>query len=1059
MTAGALALVVTLGGHTAWAQDGEPPPATESAVPTETPTGTPEPTPTEAPSETPVEMPVENPTSTPTEAPPETPVETPSATPTETPATTPEPVDRIPADKQAEILREEVDAQAPPRVADLRVTASFDRDVYPVDSDIAIRVTVANVGPVPATDVRLRDMTNLSLKSGQTDLRRVPGPAIGPGEHRTYDLVARQDHFGGHDPHEVYFEVTAVQGAQDWLDTDPTPDDNRARITARVPREFGSVNAVVFDDANGNGRLDDGEGQGGLFFNADGGSVSKRLSGATSPTGAVEFAKVTTGHYRLSISSPGPVSKVPARGTSEFDVVAGQTTTVLVPLVAPVSGVLVPTVEFLNDPFVNAGDQVQVKVTLKNTGSVPLDGVVAVCNRNSGVPGLSGTGPGWAALHPDGPGIALAAGETRSLVVTDVVPQEAFDHGSLYVGCDFGNDGRNSVGYRGSSDFAAVDGRYGSVTGTLLFDDGTGERPLAGRRIVALDQRTGVSAAEATTDDNGAWRIDRVVAGRTKFVVPGEFKPREGAELAADVVARQTTSATFRLVPGPRWDVPAYSPKIEVTASFDKAAYDVRDVVTARFKIVNNGTGGPYPVRFSEDYSATTLLYERGQWGPLSASYPNNGVELWPGQVHEVTVTGTIRPWSTTDTVRLKGSFGFPYPGQPDPSGFDLSAKVLFRTGDADVLVYGDANDNGSFDQGEGLPGIGLYFNGGLPSRSSEGRTDGAGRFRLVDAAAGVHQASVRTDDTGWARPLDYYGKFVVEAEQTTPVELRLVRPLSNTLHATVEFDRESYDKDEQLGVRITLANNGPELLVKMFCAGDLPAPDTGPEWGPFAHDGPGVVLKAGETREFHVVDTIPGYAADEGVVSLSCGFGPSNGDGLPWAHDLARVTGVTTTVDGRVLTGDRYPYEGVPGVKVVLLDYFTERPAAQAVADGSGAFTFPDLKTGRYKPVVVGPWQLAPHKQNLIRAVRGSTYAQDVHVVPGPEVADPWTDPPGDPGAPGDPNAPGGPGQTAVADGAKAKGGELADTGASVISLGLLGGLALVLGFAVVMSSRRHQA
>ncbi|WP_170211597.1 collagen-like triple helix repeat-containing protein [Saccharothrix australiensis] len=1002
-----------------------------------------------------------------------TPAEKPAETPAGTPGGTSPTTGTIPDEAQAEIHRQDVEAQAPPRVADLRVTASFDRATYPVDADIAIRVTVENVGPVAATDVRLRDTTNLSLKSGELDLRRVPGPVIGPGERRTYDLVARQDHVSPVNPEEVYFQVSAGQGAQQWPNADPTPNDNSARITARVPREFGSVDAVVFVDANGNGQVDAGEGQGGLSFVADGGSSTKRVGGATSPTGTVRFTNVTAGHYRLTIGSSSSISKVPAPGSGEFDVVGGRTTTVLVPLVEPVSSVLVPRVEFLNDPFVNAGDQVQVRVTLKNSGSAPLTGVVAVCNQNSSTPGLTGTGPGWAALHPDGPGVTLAAGETKQLVVTDVVPQAAADYGSLYVGCDFGNDGRNTAGYRGASDFADVNGKYGKVTGTLLLDDGAAERPLAGTRVVALDQRTGLWAAETTTDDKGAWRFDRVVAGPTRFVVPGEFKPREGAELVADVVAGRTAAVTFRLVPGPRWDVPAHSPKVEVTASFDKDAYDVRDVVTARIRIANNGTGGPERIFYAEDREATTLEYERGQWGVLGGSYSSPGMDLWPGQVHEVTITGTIRQWSTGGAVRLKGWLGYPFPGQPASRAFDLSAKVVFRTGDADVLVYGDANGNGSFDQGEGLPGIGLYFQGGLPNRTSEGRTDDAGRFRLKDAPAGVHEAQVRTEGTGWARPSDYYGQFTVEPGQAPQVELRLVRPLSDVLHAAIEFDKESYDQHERVGVKITLTNDGPELPVRMHCGGELPAPDMGPEWGPFAPGGTGVVLKAGETREFQVVTTIPDYAADHGLLSLTCGFGPGNswGDGHPEANDLAKVTGVTTTVNAEVLTGD-YPFTRVPDVTVVLVDLFSGKPVARSVADGAGTITFPDLKTGLYKPVVVGPWKLSESQQNLIRAVRGDDRSQTILVEPGPEVADPWTDQPGAPGAPGDagdpgvlgdPGAAGGPDQPGAgqprAFGVAGKDGGLADTGASVIGLGLLGGLALVLGFVVVVASRRRTA
>ncbi|MEJ2852834.1 MULTISPECIES: carboxypeptidase-like regulatory domain-containing protein [unclassified Saccharothrix] len=1040
-TAGALALAVALGGTTAWAQDTEPttpPPTTETVTPTDTATPTESPTPTETPTSS----------------------DTPSATPSETPSTTTEPsapaetkpaeqAPEIPAEKKAEVFEDELDAQAAPPLPDLRVTAAFDRAEYEVDADIKIRVTVENVGKVTATDVRLRESSGwLELRSGGPELHQVPGPQLVPGERRTYDLVARQVADSG--SNDLLFQIETWYGPQRYPLVDANPNDNYFQARARVLRERGSVDVVVFNDDNGNRQADEGERRSGVQLFAYGETDTKRLSGTSGADGTIKWTGATTGHYRIRTNYPEP--RVPAPGFAEFDVVANQTRTVLVPLVNPVSQVIEPTVEFLDDPYVNAGDPVKVKITVKNAGTQPLSGVVAVCGTFSNVPGLPGTGPSWAPLNPDGPGLTLAAGETKTLTVTDVVPQAAYDEGWVQVNCEFGDNGRNTQGYRGASDTADVNGRYGTVEGTLVLDEGDTERPLDAT-IVALDQRSGLAVDRAYADADGRWRMARVVSGPTKFLVLGEFQPEDGAEFVVDVPRGGVARPAFRVKAGPKVEEPRWSPKLEVTASFDKAVYDVRDVWTARIKVANTGTLGSTSAHWYEDYgTASGLEYDRGQFAPLRGDR-GYGVELWPGEFVELTVTGTISPYLGGDTVRLKGSVGSGPPGGTNPT-VDLTAKVAFQTGDAEFLVYGDANGNGAFDQGEALPDLEVSLYGGVPSRSLSGKTDGSGRYRATGTTAGTHEVRIGTRDTGWAVPLDFYNKLVVEGGKTTTVEIGLVRPLSNTLTASLEFDKERYHKDEKIDVKLTFTNTGPDVLVKVFCAGELGIPTNGPEWGPFADNGPGVVVPSGATSEFHVLTAIPEYAAKSGVVGLGCEFGPVRGDGLPSAHDIAAVTGEVWTTKGQVLTGE-YPYQPVPGVKVVLLDHFTDEPVAQAVADDSGAFTFPDLAVGWYTPVVVGPWKVRVNRQlPLFQVVSGSTYPQNVYVDPGPEVADPWPPTtPGVPTVPGDPNAAAGTGGQAQT------GTRLADTGASVITLGLLGLLVLALGFVAVVTGRRRTA
>lgn len=72
------------------------------------------------------------------------------------------------------------------------------------------------------------------------------------------------------------------------------------------------------------------------------------------------------------------------------------------------------------------------------------------------------------------------------------------------------------------------------------------------------------------------------------------------------------------------------------------------------------------------------------------------------------------------------------------------------------------------------------------------------------------------------------------------------------------------------------LANSGDTpIRAKAFCgSAELPAPDNGTEWGPFACDGPGTEPAAGQARTFTIRDAMPDRADDFGLFGAWCDFG-----------------------------------------------------------------------------------------------------------------------------------------------------------------------------------------
>lgn len=1051
VTAGALALAVALSGPIAWAQET----SQETAPPTTETTAAP----TTTPAETPTETPVETPTGTPAETTGETPAETTTTPPAET---TSEASPTTTTAEPAPDVENPAEPDGPPQVApptarpDLRASIAFDRSEYAPDSDIGFTVTVSNVGNAPAVDVRVMDSGDLWLKSGSTELRRIPGPTLAPGESRTYRLVGRQS---DRRSATVRYSVDFRTGAQQSPSTDPTPNDNRAEATATVPQARGSAKGLIYRDANGNGRFDDGEGVSGMPVYAMGGAPDTWLSGVTDASGRFDFGTdIPTGQYRAYLQTYQNPDVI-AAGRATFTIQAGVAANLEFPLAPPVSNVLVPRIEFDRDTYLPT-DPVGITVTLTNTGTTPLTGVVAVCDESWSDGILNGRTPAWAELSPEGPGTALAAGETKVLTITETVTEDAKLSGRLWVSCNFGNSGRATAGYRGSSDSAEV-GAFGAVEGTLKFDDGDGEDPLDGARLVALNRRTALNSAEAVSRDGGSFTFARLPAGTNRVLLLGDYQDKATGNgwFTVDVVAGTTTRVELVAVPGPRVTEPVSHNKLEVTASFDKSSYAFGEPVTAKVKITNAGAGYRAEVRFEPEHSSSTMYYNMDQWGPLYRLYNPTGerLYLWPGESYEVTLVGEVA-WTRDDTVRLKGQIRGDYSDMVAP--IDLSAAVTYPKGDATVVIYGDANANGALDAGESpLSDVAVSLSGGMPNSWHSGRTDVDGRYRAEGIATGNY--SVYTwDADGWIPAEGSYNVLTVTENGDTTFETGLVRPLSDGLGVELAFDQPSYQPTDTPKLHVAITNNtGRDLTVSAHCGGYGWAHEiyNGPEWGALGYGGPGVPVANGTTWTTTVAVPMPEASPDHGLITAACQIGPrAEGGGIvngsPFGKAKARVPGAVWTTTGTVELANAYPRVPVPNVKLVLLDPDTQQPVARTTTDADGAFTFPDLPVGHYTPVVVGPWKVHAYTSGpLFAAIRGAQYPERILVEPGPEVADPDLAAPG--GNPG--GNPGGAGQQPVGISGPS-GGALATTGASVLGLSLVGLLLLAFGIGARTMGRR---
>jgi hypothetical protein len=542
--------------------------------------------------------------------------------------------------------------------------------------------------------------------------------------------------------------------------------------------------------------------------------------------------------------------------------------------------------------------------------------------------------------------------------------------------------------------------------------------------------------------------------GKVALKVVGPWQLADGSpQRIVDVVAEQDVSVDLAVVPGPAMKDPTvFAPDLKVSVTFDKETYDISDPVRMTLKVENIGTGAQ-PGRGM----VRTIYNEQQPYFDyfVLRRFLEAPVELWPGESKQITVTGSARDGGDNPEKLRKLSYVAEVgtsSGDPnnDNDKAEARANVTWGTGSAVVTVYGDRNLNGKLDEGEELANRKVHVGGGKPHVNKNALSDASGRVRFTDLPAGQYYSSDDYDrESGWIP-----GDSNTDAEQTAVVNpgdegtalVRLVRPLSDELKASVKFDRPSYEPGAVLGIALSITNNSAKpLQVKAECYGGSSSyfANATAEWGPLRRGGLGVALAAGDTFDLRVNTAMPAEAPDYGYVTLHCTFGPEFELGNPAASATAKVPGATETFRGFVVTGKYPDQKSVPNVALVLLDPDTKQPVARTITNAVGEWEFPNLAVGMYTPVVVGPWRITNDWSDSepFGNVRGRNYALWLWVEPGPDVADPG-------GVPGGAGSGANNGLSPVKTIKNTN--ALANTGVSVLGLGLFGVLLLLAGAAM---------
>ncbi|MFD4641679.1 carboxypeptidase-like regulatory domain-containing protein [Lentzea sp. NPDC058436] len=1037
------AALVAFGGATTGALAQEDPPSTSpSTSPTTTETVTPPSTPSEpqppASSEPSVPRststdPAPPSTSTPPQENPQPSVPSTSSTPPAQPSEAPKPEEQRQATQQ----------QTAP---DLKLSVKFDRAEYALGEPLGITVTVRNEGDATANQVRFAsEVYQLNLTTGVDDL--ISRPSLAPGEQKVIKLGAAAQ----------WGVQTAGLTLRTWAEgaTDKTPNDNQSRAETKIVSNGGTINGVLFEDRDGNGAVSPGEGIDWQQLKLVGTSPYPS-SAQTYNGGQFTVRDIPAGTYQVQWTGYVPGSMDLTVKPGQFITVkAGETTQVALQAVPTLSRSLWIAGHSFDKSRYAKGDPISVNVTLRNNGTAPITGLVAVCDPENDPATLDGTGDGWGDLRPDRGGITLGAGETRTVTVTDTVPDVDYPTGKVYFACAFSVDGRNSggTGNPGLTVGADVAGIRGAVSGHVRAS-GTG---LSSVKVVATTPGTSRVLGFATSDWSGAWKIENLPQGKVALQVIGAYKLEDGSShRLVDVVAEQEVVAELTVVQGPAVKDPTvFAPDLKVSVSFDKATYDLSDLVRMTLKVENIGTG---------------VEPARGNWqgGPYNEQEPyfdyqelrrflDPQITLYPGESKQATFTGRLKDGGDDPVKLSKTSYIAQvgtYTGDPDNANNKAEARadVTWGTGSVSVVVFGDRNLNGQLDAGEEIADREVGVGGGKPFTRKSGRTDASGRVRFTDVPAGTYWASSQYDqESGWIdeTPEEHRTAVVNPGDEGT-AQVRLVRPLSDELKASVSFDKPEYAAGDSVGVTVSIKNGTTKpLQVRAECSSGGYGPylgNDGAEWGQLARTAAGVLIAAGQTLTATVSTPLPEASPDYGYVTIGCSFGPQNGSGNPWATAQSKVPGATQTFTGFVVKGDWMAPEKVPNVKLVLLDPHTRKPVVSTTTNAEGAWTFPDLPVGTYVPLVVGPWKVIDLGEGEpFGNVRGRDYPSYIWLEAGPEVADPTIVTPGGAGGIG------GGSQIGTSPALAVRNPDaLASTGVGVLGLVLFGSLLVMAGAAM---------
>ncbi|OOC05203.1 hypothetical protein B0293_19115 [Amycolatopsis azurea DSM 43854] len=460
---------------------------------------------------------------TPATAEPPAPTSTAPAT-SETTSSSPAPTLSSPAPTPSAPPVESPPPDAPkPRAERPKVEASvvFEKSTYRTDEDVRFTFKLTNVGKIPAAGLIISQFLtepgalSIPYEPGWGDLKRAPGLDLAPG--KSIDLAVTGQ------VRDLDLGKAVVRGVlYDTSGFGVGFFDAEVAVTKNVGRATG----VVFGDKNSDGKLDDGEQLAGIPLTLRHTVSYKGYQATSGPGGEIDFGDVPPAEYFLSSDAIKgwlfPLRIIQVSENTEDLSIRG---------VRPLNGELKASISFTKDVY-KPGELAHLTVKLSNTGTLPLVGIVAGCNRIGNDFELTSGGPGWGELSRLGNGATILPGQTRFFDVTKTIPDATLNYGRVSVVCDFGY---NDVGFEDSPvamDMAEVPGGMATLAGRVIrsADPGVPDVGLAGVKLVLTSDGDCPTVVETTTGAEGRFKIDNIVTGpkyRLFFAPPQGWRMKD----------------------------------------------------------------------------------------------------------------------------------------------------------------------------------------------------------------------------------------------------------------------------------------------------------------------------------------------------------------------------------------------------------------------------------------------------------------------------------------------------------------------------------------------------
>ncbi|WP_394614561.1 SdrD B-like domain-containing protein [Lentzea sp. JNUCC 0626] len=341
-----------------------------------------------------------------------------------------------------------------------------------------------------------------------------------------------------------------------WAEYVGMPAQVEVTAGAEVVQTAGAITGVVYTDRNSNGQLDPGEAAANAVVEANGGSPYGYFRTTTDADGRYEFRDVPSGLYLIGYTlaggwlvryqtdspmhrvRPGPPLELVARAERPFNEKLAVTAV-------------------LDKASYAIGEEAKITITLTNKVDHPVRGVQAYCNP-AGKDDEFGSRPmidSWGDLRDTG--VDLAPRETKTLTVTEKVPEGARVLSRVTLNCEFSQwPESNDDGVTGY-DWASIAGGTGSLKGVLAHDLNDnfwlepGEAIPNTRVRLMTDREYGGVVAETVSDQSGTVRFEGVLPGEYWLWVDGPWKIAKDEFAHVWVASGQEMPASLWVVPGP----------------------------------------------------------------------------------------------------------------------------------------------------------------------------------------------------------------------------------------------------------------------------------------------------------------------------------------------------------------------------------------------------------------------------------------------------------------------------------------------------------------------------